>query len=79
MVPLFGQDSGDGTAFTFQPDEKLISELARVVAGDIIVPAISRSDIVPGSEAEKLFILGQAQPAPAGRFDDFSYVKPTPN
>jgi len=79
VVPLFGQDSGDGTAFTFQPDEKLISELARVVAGDIIVPAISRSDIVPGSEAEKLFILGQAQPAPAGRFDDFSYVKPTPN
>jgi len=46
------------------------------VAGDIIVKAISRSDIVPGSEAEKLFILGQAQPAPAGRFDDFSYTKP---
>jgi hypothetical protein len=33
---------------------------------------------VPGSGAEKLFILGQAQPAPAGRFDDFSYVKPAP-
>jgi hypothetical protein len=76
VVPLFGQDSGDGTPLTFQPDEKLISELARVVAGDIVVPAISRSDIVPGSEAEKLFILGQAQPAPAGRFDDFSYNRP---
>ncbi len=79
VVPLFGQDTGDGTFVAFQPDEKLISELAKVVAGDIIVKAISRSDIVPGSEAEKLFILGQAQPAPAGRFDDFSYVKPTPN
>ena len=79
VVPLFGQDNGDGTFVAFQPDEKLISELAKVVAGDIIVKAISRSDIVPGSEAEKLFILGQAQPAPAGRFDDFSYVKPTPN
>ncbi len=78
VVPLFGQDNGDGSFVAFQPDEKLISELARVVAGDIIVKAISRSDIVPGSEAEKLFILGQAQPAPAGRFDDFSYVKPTP-
>lgn len=78
VVPLFGQDNGDGTFVAFQPDEKLISELAKVVAGDIIVKAISRSDIVPGSEAEKLFILGQAQPAPAGRFDDFSYVKPAP-
>ena len=78
VVPLFGQENGDGTFVAFQPDEKLISELARVVAGEIIVPAISRSDIVPGSEAEKLFILGQAQPAPAGRFDDFSYTKPTP-
>jgi hypothetical protein len=76
VVPLFGQDNGDGTFVAFQPDAKLISELARVVAGDIIVKAISRSDIVPGSEAEKLFILGQAQPAPAGRFDDFSYTKP---
>jgi hypothetical protein len=78
VVPLFGQDNGDGSFVAFQPDEKLISELAKVVAGDIIVKAISRSDIVPGSEAEKLFILGQAQPAPAGRFDDFSYVKPAP-
>jgi uncharacterized protein len=78
VVPLFGQDTGDGTFFTFQPDAKRISEMARVVAGEIVVPAISRADIVPGSEAEKLFILGQALPAPAGRFDDFSYVKPTP-
>ncbi len=76
VVPLFGQENSDGTFLAFQPDEKLIAELARVVAGDIIVPAISRSDIVPGSEAEKLFILGQAQPAPPGRFDDFSYTKP---
>jgi hypothetical protein len=78
VVPLFVQDNGDGSFVAFQPDEKLISELAKVVAGDIVVKAISRSDIVPGSEAEKLFILGQAQPAPAGRFDDFSYVKPAP-
>lgn len=77
VVPMFGQQNVDGTTVTFQPDSKLISELSRVLAGNIVVPAISRSDIVPGSEAEKLFILGQAQPAPAGRFDDFSYVKPT--
>jgi hypothetical protein len=76
VVPMFGQKNVDGTSVTFQPDEKLISELSRVLAGNIVVPAISRSDIVPGSEAEKLFILGQAQSAPAGRFDDFSYTKP---
>jgi uncharacterized protein len=76
VVPMFGQKNVDGTSVTFQPDGKLISELSRVLAGNIVVPAISRSDIVPGSEAEKLFILGQAQPAPAGRFDDFSYIKP---
>jgi hypothetical protein len=78
VVPMFGQDNADGTYVAFQPDEKLIAELSKVLAGNIVVPAISRSDIVPGSEAEKLFILGLAQPAPAGRFDDFSYVKPTP-
>ena len=76
VVPMFGQKNIDGTSVTFQPDGKLISELSRVLAGNIVVRAISRSDIVPGSEAEKLFILGQAQPAPAGRFDDFSYAKP---
>ena len=54
----------------------MISELSQVLAGSIVVPAISRSDIVPGSEAEKLFILGLAVQAPAGRFDDFSYTKP---
>jgi hypothetical protein len=75
VVPMFGQDSGNGAFATFQPDGKLISELSRVLAGNIVIPAISRSDIVPGSEAEKLFILGQAPPAPAGRFDDFSYTK----
>jgi hypothetical protein len=78
VIPTFGQKDIDGTSVMFQPDEKLISELSRVLAGNIVVRAISRSDIVPGSEAEKLFILGQAQPAPTGRFDDFSYVKPTP-
>ncbi len=76
VIPTFGQDNSDGTFVTFQPDAKLIADLSKVVAGNIVVPAISRSDIVPGSEAEKLFILGLTQPAPAGRFDDFSYAKP---
>ena len=76
VVPMFGQQNADGTVATFQPDSKLISDLAHVLAGNIVIPAISRSDIVPGSEAEKLFILGLVSPAPAGRFDDFSYTKP---
>ena len=76
VVPMFGQKNTDGSSVTFQPDSKLISELSRVLSGNIVIPAISRSDIVPGSEAEKLFILGLAAQAPAGRFDDFSYAKP---
>ena len=76
VVPMFGQKNIDGNSVTFQPDGKVISELSQVLAGSIVVPAISRSDIVPGSEAEKLFILGLAVQAPAGRFDDFSYTKP---
>ena len=76
VIPLFGQESGNGSFVAFQPDGKVISELSRVLSGNIVIPAISRSDIVPGSESEKLFILGQARPAPAGRFDDFSYTKP---
>ena len=76
VVPMFGQKNVDGTSVTFQPDSKLISELSRVLSGNIVIPAISRSDIVPGSEAEKLFILGLAAQAPAGRFDDFSYTRP---
>jgi hypothetical protein len=75
VVPVFGQNNVDGTSVTFQPDGKVISDLSRVLAGSIVIPAISRSDIVPGSETEKLFILGLAGQAPAGRFDDFNYVK----
>lgn len=76
-IPMFGQSGSDGTPVTFQPDGKLINELSRVLSGTIVVPAISRSDIVPGSEAEKLFILGLAAQAPPGRFDDFSYTRKT--
>ena len=75
VVPMFGQKNIDGAPITFQPDGKVISDLSQVLAGTIVVPAISRTDIVPGSEAEKLFILGLAAQAPAGRFDDFSYTR----
>lgn len=72
-IPMFGQDVGDGKASIFQPEKLSTPEAARLAINNAFV---SRADITPGSLAEKLFVAGEAAPAPAGRFDDFSYVKP---
>jgi uncharacterized protein len=72
-VPMFGQDMGDGKVSVFQPEKLSAPEAARLAINNTFV---SRADIAPGSVAEKLFVAGEATPAPAGRFDDFSYVKP---
>lgn len=71
--PMFGQDMGDGKVAVFQPDKLATPESAKLTINNT---SISRADIAPGSLAEKLFVQGEAAPAPAGRFDDFSYVKP---
>jgi hypothetical protein len=70
-VPMFGQDLGDGKIATFLPEKLSAPEAARLAVNKA---SISRADITPGSAAEKLFVQGEALPAPAGRFDDFSYV-----
>jgi uncharacterized protein len=72
-LPMFGQDVGDGNVAVFQPDRLSPGEAQRLAINN---SSVSRADIIPGSVAEKLFVQGEAQPAPAGRFDDFSYVKP---
>ncbi len=70
-VPMFGQDLGDGRIATFQPEKLSTPEAARLAVNGA---SVSRADIAPGSAAEKLFVQGEAAPAPPGRFDDFSYV-----
>ena len=74
-TPLFGQDMGDGNVAVFQPEKLSAPEEARLAVNN---SSISRADILSGSSAEELFVRGMAAPAPAGRFDDFSYVKPGP-
>lgn len=75
-VPLFGQLTIDGAPATFEPDKIKIAEALRAQAMVAINGKITRTDIVPGSSAERLFVTGEAPPAPAGRFDDFTFVKP---
>jgi uncharacterized protein len=75
-VPLFGQLTIDGAPATFEPDKIKIAEALRAQAVVASNGKIARTDIVPGSSAERLFVAGEAPPAPAGRFDDFTFVKP---
>ncbi len=75
-VPLFGQLTIDGAPATFEPDKIKIAEALRSQAMVASNGKITRTDIVPGSSAERLFLAGEAPPAPAGRFDDFTFAKP---
>ncbi len=76
LTPIFGQLTIDGIDATIQPDIAKIAEATRVQAMIASNGKITRTDIVPGSSAEKLFVQGEAPPAPAGRFDDFTMVTP---
>ncbi len=70
--PIFGQEGVDAT--TAAQGSKDIA--AAVESEKAAQQAASASTIgiaaAPGSDAEKLFTVGIAAPAPAGRFDDFS-------
>ena len=73
-LPLFGQDDGNGNPVTQRPTD------VQVAATQGLQTAAPRDGIladlaamaVRGSAAEKLFSLGLAPAAPAGRIDDFS-------
>jgi uncharacterized protein len=75
-VPLFGQSTIDGAPATFEPDKIKVAEALRTRAMVASNGKPARGDIVPGSSAERLFMAGEAPPAPAGRFDDFTFAKP---
>lgn len=63
--PLFGQTAADGIDITFRPED---FSLATLGAGAASVLA---SIVAPGSDAEKLFVTGEAPPPPTGRADDY--------
>ena len=66
-VPLFGQLTIGGAPATFEPDKIKIAKALRSQAMVASNGKITRTDIVPGSSAERLFLAGEAPPAPAGR------------
>ena len=63
--PLFGQTAADGVDIVFKPED---FSLASLGAGGASALA---SIVAPGSDAEKLFVRGEAPPPPAGRSDDY--------
>jgi uncharacterized protein len=75
-APEFGMASEDGTISTYRPEAQRVAENA--VASPPLSPKapLSRNDVLAGSAAERLFVKGEADPAPAGRFDDFTFTKP---
>jgi hypothetical protein len=77
-VPMFGQAVMDAEPYTVQPDGVTANAIL-LAAGDLGPEAALKTlrDIAPsGSGAERLFKLGNPEPAPAGRADDFAAPAP---
>lgn len=73
-VPLFGQAQTDGSDLTLRVADVKVADVLTsdaVQSGSADHLAALKSLAVPGSAAEKLFSLGEADLAPPGRADDF--------
>jgi uncharacterized protein len=77
-VPTFGQDLRDGQIAVFSPEKPPANAIPTTSAVKAEVVSVSRADLIAGSAAEKLFVYGEAKPAPAGRFDDFTAPQTLP-
>lgn len=85
-APLLGQALGGGESETINSRDVLVAlaELAKkqaVTAAVVAKPVVAKLKIIDvvaasGSAAERLLTSGIADPAPAGRFDDFSVFAP---
>ena len=73
-VPVFGQVLMNGEAYVVQPEGVTANAVMLAGAGlDPVAALNALREIAPkGSAAQKLFLRGEAPPAPAGRADDFS-------
>lgn len=78
QVPLFGQFMPDGDDYTVSPEG--VTANAMLLAGGGLDPQSAlktlRSIAPEGSNAERLFKLGEPAEAPRGRADDFSAPPP---
>jgi hypothetical protein len=75
-APEFGMAGEDGAALTYQPEAQRVAENAVAAPPASPKAPLSREDVLPGSAAERLFVKGEADPAPPGRFDDYTFTKP---
>jgi uncharacterized protein len=88
-APLLGQSLGAGESQTIDSKDVLLAlaELAKkqtkvdadkTATPKATAPKANIIDVIaaPGTAAERLLTSGVADPAPAGRFDDFSFVAP---
>ena len=75
-VPMFGQDLPDGQVAVFSPEKPPATVVNAKPAAEAV--SVSRADLIAGSAAEKLFVYGEAKPAPTGRFDDFTVPQTSP-
>jgi hypothetical protein len=70
--PVFGSASQDGQFNLSTPAAAAaIGPVTSMGAPAISDTSISSRDLMPGSSAERLYVQGIAQEAPAGRFDDY--------
>ncbi len=76
-APEFGMSGSDGTISTYQPEPQHIAENAAQAPPPSAAAPLSRNDVPKGSIAERLFTTGEMDAPPRGRFDDFTYAKPT--
>lgn len=78
QAPLFGQALVEGGSYTVSP-EGVMANAMLLAAGALDAQSALKTlrSIVPeGSNAQRLFKLGDAAPAPRGRTDDFSVPPP---
>lgn len=78
-TPVFGQQDQNGQQVLHNGDDVVaLVETQTTNAAAITASSIGVGASI-GSSGEKLFTLGVAPIAPAGRFDDFTYIAPTAN
>lgn len=72
--PMFGQMAADGGDLPFRPADPGVAAISSLIAsGTVSAGYAALQSLSPaGSSAEKLFIAGEAVPAPRGRIDNFS-------
>lgn len=74
--PLFGGGAPDGHVAVYGPAPAAPGAAVAMAAPELTATPITPADLPRGSAAERLYVQGIADPAPAGRFDDYTLPKP---